>query len=93
MILLFLDDLIQKYLCASFLGDDFIISNVYDDKFTIKSGRQFIKPQDYGFNSDALHQNNVFGSNMGSYAFLHDNIKILKTFKLKYMLNKKINEI
>jgi hypothetical protein len=85
------DDLIQKYLCASFLGDDFIISNIYNDKFAIKSGRQYIKPQDYGFNSDALHRNNVFGSNMGSYKYLNDNIKILKTFKLKYLLNKQIN--
>ena len=87
------NDLIQKYLCASFLGDDFIISNVYNDKWAISSGRSYIKPQDYGFNSDALHQNNIFGSNMGSYAFLHENIKILNTFKLKYMLNKQINEI
>lgn len=87
------DDIIDKYLSASFLGDDFLLSNVYKDKYAISSGRQYIKPYDYGFNDDALHKNNSFGSNMGSYKYLHDNIKVLDTFKLKYMLNKEINEI
>lgn len=87
------DDLIQKYLCASFLGDDFIISSCYKDKWAIKSGRKLIQPQSYGFCSDALHQNNIFGSNMGSYAFLHENIKVLETFKHKYELNDEINNL
>ena len=86
------DDLVQKYLCASFLGDDFIISNCYEDKWAISNGRQLINPQGYGFTEDALHKNNIFGSNMGSYNFLHQNIKILNTFKLKYKLNKEIND-
>lgn len=86
------DDLVQKYLCASFLGDDFIISNCYKDKWAISNGRQLIQPQGYGFTEDALHKNNIFGSNMGSYYFLHQNIQILNTFKLKYKLNKEINE-
>jgi hypothetical protein len=87
------DDLVQKYLCASFLGDDFIISSCYQDKWAISCGRQLIQPQGYGFTQDALHKNNIFGSNMGSYNFLYQNIIILKTFKLKYKLNKEINEI
>lgn len=87
------DDLIQKYLCASFLGDDFIISSCYKDKWAIPAGRTLIHPQGYGFNSDALHQNNVFGSNMGSYLFLYQNIEILKTFKKKYELNKEIKSM
>ena len=86
------EDLIHKYLSASFLGDDFLLSNVYKDKWAIGNGRQYIKPCDYGFNDDALHKNNSFGSNMGSYLFLHQNIKIFNTFKLKYLLNKEINE-
>ena len=85
------DNIIDKYLCASFLGDDFLLSNVYKDKWAISNGRNYIKPYDYGFNDDALHKNNSFGSNMGSYKFLYDNLKILDTFKLKYMLNKEIN--
>jgi hypothetical protein len=39
---------------------------------------------------DALHKNNVFGSNMGSYKYLYDNIKVLDTFKNKFNLNKEI---
>jgi len=86
------DDLIQKYLSASFLGDDFIISHCYKDKWAIDDGRSKINPQQYGFQSDALHNNNVFGSNMHSYLFLHQNLEILKTFQKKYILNKEINE-
>ena len=84
------EDLIQKYLCASFLGDDFIISNCYKDKWAIPNGRNLIQPQEYGFNNDALHKNNVFGSNMGSYNFLNENITILETFKKKFNLNNEI---
>jgi len=76
---------------ASFLGDDFIISYNYNDKWAIDDGRKLIATQSYGFKDDALHKNNVFGSNMGSYKYLYDNIKILNTFKLKYILNKEIN--
>lgn len=83
---------VERYLCASFLGDDFIISNIYKNKYAIKDGRKYINPQGYGFTSDALHKNNSFGSNMGSYLYLHENIKILDTFKNKYNLNKEINE-
>lgn len=88
------DDPVSKYLQASFLGDDFIISNVYDNKYAIQGGRRYIAPQQYGFTADALHQNNVFGSNMASYKYLKDNISILNTFKNKYLLNNQIrNEI
>ncbi len=86
------DDLIQKYLCASFLGDDYIISSCYKDIWAIPNGRNLIQPQGYGFHNDALHRNNVFGSNMKSYLFLYQNIKILETFKNKFNLNKEIKE-
>jgi hypothetical protein len=84
------DDIIDKYLTASFLGDDFIISSCYGDKWAIGHGRQLIAPQQYGFQEDALHKNNQFGSNMGSYKYLNDNIKILNQFRLKYQLNRSI---
>ncbi len=86
------DDEVSKYLQASFLGDDFIISNIYPKKEAIQQGRRYINPQQYGFTSDALHQNNVFGSNMGSYKYLNDNIDTLNTFKNKYRLNKSIHD-
>jgi len=84
------DNIVEKYLCASFLGDDFIISNCYENKYAIKDGRKLISPQGYGFTQDALHKNNTFGSNMGSYLYLHQNIKILETFKLKKLLNSEV---
>ena len=84
--------LIDKYLSASFLGDDFIISQEYENKFAIKNGRKYLSPQPYGFEEDALHKNDSFGSNMGSYKFLSDNKKIYETFKNKYYLNKEITK-
>ena len=84
------DNTIDKYLSASFLGDDFIISQEYKNKFAVKNGRRYLSPQPYGFEDDALHKNTCFGSNMGSYKFLSDNIKIYETFKNKYELNKSI---
>lgn len=86
------DDLIDKYLSACFLGDDFIISDSYKDKWAIGNGRSYVKPYDYGYGNDALQNNNIFGSNLESYKFLSKNKKILKTFKLKYKLNIYINE-
>jgi len=60
------DDLIQKYLQASFLGDDFILSEIYKSKYAIDNGRKYLQPQQYGFGKEALHNNNIFGSNLGS---------------------------
>ena len=87
------DNLIDRFLSASFLGDDFILSDNYKNKFATKDGRKYLQPQSYGFNEDALHKNNSFGSNMGSYNFLFENIKILNTFRFKYELNKQIKKI
>ena len=84
------DDLINKYLCASFLGDDFIISNVYHNKYATDNGRKYLQPQQYGMGADALHNNKMFNTNMGSYHFLQNNIDILKTFKNKFTLNTEI---
>jgi len=81
---------IERYLCASFLGDDFIISNVYENKYAVEGCRKFVNPQGYGLKEDALQNNNSFGSNMLSYLYLHENIEILNTFKKKYELNKEI---
>jgi hypothetical protein len=87
------DNVVDKYLTGSFLGDDYIISNIYHQKYCIEKGRSYLKPFQYGFESDALHQNNVFGSNMGSYKYLYDNEKVLDTFKLKFLLNKEIKNL
>ena len=84
------ESVIDKYLTASFLGDDYIISNAYDNKYAIESGRKYIKPLDYGFNDEALHKNNVFGTNMGTYKYLNDNRDVFKTFKNKFNLLQEI---
>jgi hypothetical protein len=81
------DNLINQFLKSCFLGDDCIISNFYQNKKSIKNGRKYINPMDYGFNDDALHRNNVFGSNMLSYKFFRENKTIFETFKNKIKLN------
>jgi len=86
------DDLIHKYLSACFLGDDYIISDTYKDKWAIGNGRSHVIPYDYGLLEDALQNNNIFGGNMESYGFLFENYKIFETFKKKYILNIYINE-
>ena len=86
------DDLIQKYLQASFLGDDFILSEIYKSKYAIDNGRKYLQPQQYGYGKEALHNNNIFGSNLGSYYHLKSNIEIFKTFQNKFKLNNEIKK-
>ena len=84
------DHLINDYLKACIMGDDFIISHRYKHKICIKNGRKMVQPLEYGFQDDALHKNNIFGSNMKSYKFLFDNLKVLYTFYRKIDLNRQI---
>ena len=51
-----------------------------------------ITPLQYGFGPDALHNNPVFGSNMGSYQHLMNNNIIMKTFYKKISLIKQIKK-
>ena len=85
-------DIIENYLQASFLGDDFILSEIYNSKYAIDNGRKYLQPQEYGFGKEALHNNNIFGSNLGSYYHLKSNIDIFKTFQNKFKLNNEISE-
>lgn len=87
------DELIDKYLTGCFLGDDYIISDSYTDKWATSNGRQLVNPYQYGFGDDALQNNNVFGGNMENYGFLFDNHEVLETFKKKFNLNKEINNM
>ena len=54
------ENTIHKYLMACFLGDDFIISNIYSDKFAVKGGRKYLQPLSYGLEADALQNNTLF---------------------------------
>ncbi len=84
------DNLIDKYLLASFMGDDFILSYEYKNKYACKDTRKYLNPLEYGYGEDALQNNNVFNGNMGTYLFLKNNIKVLDTFRNKLYLNKEI---
>lgn len=86
------DNPVDKYLAGSFLGDDFIISNIYHNKYGIEKGRKYLSPLDYGSREDALHNNNMFGSNMGTYSYLENNKTILQTFQHKFELNQEIKK-
>ena len=86
------DDIVNDFLKASFLGDDYIISKTYKKRIAICSGRDMIIPLEYGFGPDALHNNPVFGSNMGSYHFLMNNNIIMKTFYKKISLKNQIKK-
>jgi len=87
------DELIDKYLTGCFLGDDYIISDSYTDKWASSNGRNYVKPYEYGLLDDALQNNQIFGGNMENYGFLFDNHEVLDTFKKKFNLNKEINKI
>lgn len=87
------DELIDKYLTGCFLGDDYVISDQYIDKWATDNGRNLVKPYEYGLLDDALQNNQIFGGNMENYGFLYDNHEILETFKKKFLLNKEIKNI
>jgi len=80
------DNIINQYLKACCLGDDFILSYQYKKKLCVNTNK--INIYRYGLGEDALHKNNIFGDNMKTYKFLNDNILILKTFYNKILLNK-----
>ena len=84
------DDLINQFLKSCFMGDDCIISQFYQNKKSVKNGRQYIRPMDYGYTSDALQKNTIFNGNMGTYNFFKQNIKVFETFKNKLKLNSEL---
>lgn len=73
----------SHYLKALFMGDDFLISNIYPNKHGIQKGTQLLQTYQYGMEDDALHKNTLFGTNMGTYKYLSDNDIILKSLKNK----------
>lgn len=84
------DNLINQFLKSCFMGDDCIISQFYQNKCAVRNGRQYIRPMDYGYTSDALQKNTIFNGNMGTYNFFKQNIKVFETFKNKLKLNSEL---
>jgi hypothetical protein len=81
------DNVINLFLKACFLGDDFVISYFYKTQSThlykVNGLMKHIHQRQFGFMSDALHRNTTFQSNMGSYVHIYKNIDILETFLQK----------
>lgn len=70
----------NKFLVASFLADDFIISHFYKHKRVIPDIKNKLKIMEYGLKGDALKYNCLFGSNMGTYNKLLEDKHILNHF-------------
>jgi len=86
----------NTFLKSCFLGDDMVISYFYQKKgkslYKVNGVLEKIKQSDYGFGSDALHQNPVFHSNMGSYQFMYQHILMFDLFLLKPRMCSEIRE-
>jgi len=70
---------VNTLLKACFLGDDLLISYYFRKKkqlYKVFGYLESIKQQEYGYGTDALHQNTVFQSNNGSYAYVMRNVDI-----------------
>ncbi len=86
---------VNDFLIACFLGDDYVISKFYKKKLCLNYLCKDIIPYNYGNEADALHNNTIHGSNMGTYNFLEeqDNKKIFNTFTNKINLNQHIKRL
>jgi hypothetical protein len=82
------EDIPQETLLACFMGDDFIISYLHKKKLWTQNNWQGnIKVLEYGLGQDALQNNNLFNSNMGTYNYINENEIVLKTWINKIKLN------
>jgi len=85
-------DLINEYLRACLMADDYLLSKQYKVKYSIDP-KDKVQQYNYGLRDDALHKNNIYGSNMGTYQFLQENELIRKTFLRKITLNNQIRKV
>tara|TARA_R100000329_G_scaffold24479_1_gene23195 strand:- start:146 stop:961 length:816 start_codon:yes stop_codon:yes gene_type:complete len=84
----------QEVLLSCFMGDDFIISEFYKNKlWTQNNWRKNLIIQQYGLGCDALQNNNIFGTNMGTYNFLLEHKKIFNQWINKLNVNNEIKSI
>jgi hypothetical protein len=87
---------VNTLLKACFLGDDFVISYYFGKTKQLYKAFGYIdsiKQQGYGYGSDALHQNTVFQSNNGSYAYIMNHIDIVELLLLHIDLCRHIREL
>ena len=78
---------VNVFLKACFMGDDFIISYFYSkdlyNLYKVNGLLGSIQQSEFGFLEDALHKNNTFQSNIGTYTHIYRNLIIMDTFLLK----------
>jgi len=86
------NNLINKYLLSCFMGDDFVLSKLYKKKFCMNHKLKDLAIRQYGLGADALQNNNLHGSNMGTYNYLEENEIIFWTFIKKIKVNASINK-
>lgn len=70
---------VNTLLKACFLGDDLLISYYFGKTkqlYKVFGYLQYIKQHEYGYGTDALHQNTVFQSNTGSYSYVMNHLYI-----------------
>lgn len=87
---------VNTLLKACFLGDDFVISYYFGKKkqlYKVFGYIDSIKQQGYGYGADALHQNTVFQSNNGSYAYILKNIHIFELLLIRIDLCAHIRQL
>ena len=87
---------INTFLKACFLGDDFVISYYFGKTrqlYKVYGYLDSIRQQEFGYGSDALHQNTVFQSNNGTYAYIYDNIHLYELLLKHIALCRDIREL
>jgi len=89
------DNPVNVFLKACFMGDDFIISYFYRNDlynlYKVNGLLECIHQSDFGFLEDALHKNNTFQSNIGTYTHIYRNLHILDMFLLKIEICSRIS--
>jgi len=86
-----MSNLPQEVLLSCFMGDDFILSEYYKNKLWSKNNwRSELFIHDYGLGEDALQNNTIYGTNMGTYNFLLEHMDILRQWMNKLTLNSSI---
>jgi hypothetical protein len=90
------NELTNQFLKSCFLGDDLVISYFYAKMgktlYKVNGLLEYIQQSTYGFDSDALHKNPEFQTNMGSYRFMYTNIVMFDLFLQKIQVCQEIRE-
>ena len=87
------NDLINMVFRTLFMADDFLISYIYKNKYVFNGLKTELNIQRYGFEGDALQNNTLHGSNMGSYNYLLREKIVIDTIINKIKLNNQLSAL